>query len=135
MILLLTGRRWGCLSHEYWPTAKSVEFSRCVRDRHGDNAHAHGTGGHTPGHSVVYVTSDGERLTFAGDALFPVAFERGDARHELHYDQRRHRDFLQGLGSERRDAHRVSPRLAIERGRLGQPDDVFLAQRLSGDRA
>jgi len=28
------------------------------------------TGGHTPGHSVVYINSRGERLTFAGDALF-----------------------------------------------------------------
>ncbi len=33
------------------------------------------TGGHTPGHSVVHVTCGEERLTFAGDALFPVAFD------------------------------------------------------------
>lgn len=33
------------------------------------------TGGHTPGHSVVRVTSGGERLTFAGDAIFPVGFD------------------------------------------------------------
>src|SRR3546814_10720670 len=32
------------------------------------------TGGHTPGHCVVHVASGGERLTFAGDALFPVGF-------------------------------------------------------------
>ena len=30
------------------------------------------TGGHTPGHSVVDLVSGGERLTFAGDAVFPV---------------------------------------------------------------
>jgi len=32
------------------------------------------TGGHTPGHSVVQLSSGGERLTFAGDAVFPVSF-------------------------------------------------------------
>lgn len=36
------------------------------------------TGGHTPGHSVVHLASGGERLMFAGDALFPVAFEHPD---------------------------------------------------------
>jgi glyoxylase-like metal-dependent hydrolase (beta-lactamase superfamily II) len=34
------------------------------------------TGGHTPGHSVVRLASGGERLTFAGDAVFPVGFEQ-----------------------------------------------------------
>jgi glyoxylase-like metal-dependent hydrolase (beta-lactamase superfamily II) len=33
------------------------------------------TGGHTPGHSVVRVASGGDRLTFAGDAVFQVGFE------------------------------------------------------------
>jgi len=33
------------------------------------------TGGHTPGHSVVRLASGGERLMFAGDAVFPVSFE------------------------------------------------------------
>ena len=35
------------------------------------------TGGHTPGrgHSVVRLASGGERLTFAGDAVFEVGFE------------------------------------------------------------
>ncbi len=36
------------------------------------------TGGHTPGHSVVRVASGGDRLTFAGDAIFPVGFDRPD---------------------------------------------------------
>src|SRR3546814_14734268 len=36
------------------------------------------TGGHTPGHCVVHVASGGERLTFAGDALFPVGFDHPD---------------------------------------------------------
>src|SRR4051794_13768015 len=33
------------------------------------------TGGHTPGHSVVRLTSGGDRLMFAADALFPVSFD------------------------------------------------------------
>lgn len=33
------------------------------------------TGGHTPGHSVVRISSRGERLTFAGDALVPLGIE------------------------------------------------------------
>src|SRR5215471_7934216 len=32
------------------------------------------TGGHTPGHSVVRLASSGDRLTFAGDAVFAVGF-------------------------------------------------------------
>jgi len=33
------------------------------------------TGGHTPGHSVVRMSSGGERATFVGDAIFPVGFD------------------------------------------------------------
>nr|WP_223547016.1 MBL fold metallo-hydrolase [Pseudomonas sp. A-B-19] len=44
------------------------------------------TGGHTPGHCVVYVTSGSERLTFAGDALFPVAFEHPDWHNGFEHD-------------------------------------------------
>ena len=36
------------------------------------------TGGHTPGHSVVRLASGGDRLTFAGDAVFQVGFEHPD---------------------------------------------------------
>ena len=36
------------------------------------------TGGHTPGHSVVRLASGGDRLTFAGDAVFAVGFEHPD---------------------------------------------------------
>ncbi|MBY3596571.1 MBL fold metallo-hydrolase [Rhizobium bangladeshense] len=36
------------------------------------------TGGHTPGHSVVRLASGGDRLTFAGDAIFAVGFEHPD---------------------------------------------------------
>lgn len=44
------------------------------------------TGGHTPGHCVVYVQSAGERLTFAGDALFPVAFDHPDWHNGFEHD-------------------------------------------------
>jgi glyoxylase-like metal-dependent hydrolase (beta-lactamase superfamily II) len=33
------------------------------------------TGGHTPGHSIVRLESGGQRLTFAGDAVFQPGFE------------------------------------------------------------
>jgi glyoxylase-like metal-dependent hydrolase (beta-lactamase superfamily II) len=36
------------------------------------------TGGHTPGHSIVRVASGDDRLTFAGDLVFQVAFEHPD---------------------------------------------------------
>lgn len=32
-------------------------------------------GGHTPGHAMVHLDSRGERMTFAGDAIFPVGFD------------------------------------------------------------
>lgn len=44
------------------------------------------TGGHTPGHSVVRVTSGGERLTFAGDAIFPVGFDHPDWHNGFEHD-------------------------------------------------
>jgi glyoxylase-like metal-dependent hydrolase (beta-lactamase superfamily II) len=44
------------------------------------------TGGHTPGHSVVRLASGGERLMFAGDALFPVAFEHPDWHNGFEHD-------------------------------------------------
>jgi glyoxylase-like metal-dependent hydrolase (beta-lactamase superfamily II) len=44
------------------------------------------TGGHTPGHCVVRVTSGGEALTFAGDALFPVAFDHPEWQNGFEHD-------------------------------------------------
>lgn len=44
------------------------------------------TGGHTPGHSVVRITSGDEALTFAGDALFPVAFDHPDWQNGFEHD-------------------------------------------------
>lgn len=44
------------------------------------------TGGHTPGHSVVRLDSGGDRLTFAGDAVFPVGFEHPDWHNGFEHD-------------------------------------------------
>jgi glyoxylase-like metal-dependent hydrolase (beta-lactamase superfamily II) len=44
------------------------------------------TGGHTAGHSVVRLASGGDRLMFAGDAVFPVGFERPDWHNGFEHD-------------------------------------------------
>ncbi len=44
------------------------------------------TGGHTPGHSVVRVSSKGERLMFGGDAIFPVSFEHPEWHNGFEHD-------------------------------------------------
>ncbi len=44
------------------------------------------TGGHTPGHSVVRLASGGDRLTFGGDAVFPVGFEHPDWHNGFEHD-------------------------------------------------
>ena len=44
------------------------------------------TGGHTPGHSVVRLASGGDRLTFAGDAVFQVGFEHSDWHNGFEHD-------------------------------------------------
>lgn len=44
------------------------------------------TGGHTPGHSVVRLASGGDRLTFAGDAVFTVGFEHPDWYNGFEHD-------------------------------------------------
>jgi glyoxylase-like metal-dependent hydrolase (beta-lactamase superfamily II) len=44
------------------------------------------TGGHTPGHSVVRLASGGERLVFAGDAIFPVGFDHPDWHNGFEHD-------------------------------------------------
>ena len=64
------------------------------------------TGGHTPGHSIVRVTSGGERLTFAGDALFPVAFD--------------HPDWQNGFEHDPEEAVRVRVRLMQEAAATGE---------------
>lgn len=44
------------------------------------------TGGHTPGHSVVRLASGGDRLTFAGDAVFQVGFDHPDWHNGFEHD-------------------------------------------------
>ncbi|ANN70483.1 MBL fold metallo-hydrolase [Bordetella bronchialis] len=44
------------------------------------------TGGHTPGHSVVCLHSGSDRLTFAGDAVFPVGFDHPDWHNGFEHD-------------------------------------------------
>ena len=46
----------------------------------------HRTGGHTPGHSVVRLASGGDRLTFAGDAVFQVGFDRPEWHNGFEHD-------------------------------------------------
>jgi glyoxylase-like metal-dependent hydrolase (beta-lactamase superfamily II) len=60
----------------------------------------HRTGGHTPGHSVVRLASRGDRLTFAGDAVFQVGFE--------------HPDWYNGFEHDPEEAARVRVRLLRE---------------------
>ena len=47
---------------------------------------AYRTGGHTPGHSVVRLASGGDRLTFAGDLVFQVAFDHPDWHNGFEHD-------------------------------------------------
>ncbi|BBX06628.1 MBL fold metallo-hydrolase [Mycolicibacterium aichiense] len=44
------------------------------------------TGGHTPGHSVVRLESRGERLTFAGDAVFAPGFDNPEWQNGFEHD-------------------------------------------------
>ena len=44
------------------------------------------TGGHTPGHAVVDLVSGGERLMFAGDAMFPVGFDHPEWQNGFEHD-------------------------------------------------
>ncbi|MGX5840182.1 MBL fold metallo-hydrolase [Mesorhizobium sp. ArgA1] len=63
------------------------------------------TGGHTPGHSVVRVASGGDRLMFAGDAVFAVGFE--------------HPDWYNGFEHDPEEAARVRVRLLTELAETG----------------
>jgi glyoxylase-like metal-dependent hydrolase (beta-lactamase superfamily II) len=64
------------------------------------------TGGHTPGHSVVRLASGGDRLTFAGDAVFAVGFE--------------HPDWYNGFEHDPEEAARVRVRLLTELAATGE---------------
>jgi glyoxylase-like metal-dependent hydrolase (beta-lactamase superfamily II) len=66
----------------------------------------HRTGGHTPGHSVVRLASGGDRLTFAGDAVFAVGFD--------------HPDWHNGFEHDPEEAARVRVRLLTELATTGE---------------
>jgi glyoxylase-like metal-dependent hydrolase (beta-lactamase superfamily II) len=72
------------------------------------------TGGHTPGHSVVRLKSGGDRLTFAGDAVFQVGFD--------------HPDLHNGFEHDPEEAARVRVRLLREMAETGE---MLLATHLS----
>ncbi|HKV19158.1 MAG TPA: MBL fold metallo-hydrolase [Mycobacterium sp.] len=44
------------------------------------------TGGHTPGHSVVRLASNGDALTFAGDAVFAPGFDNPEWQNGFEHD-------------------------------------------------
>jgi glyoxylase-like metal-dependent hydrolase (beta-lactamase superfamily II) len=64
------------------------------------------TGGHTPGHSVVRLASGGDRLTFAGDAVFAAGFD--------------HPDWHNGFEHDPEEAARVRVRLLREMAASGE---------------
>ena len=65
------------------------------------------TGGHTPGHSVVRLASGGDRMTFAGDAVFQVAFD--------------HPEWFNGFEHDPEEAARVRVRLLRELAATREP--------------
>ena len=64
------------------------------------------TGGHTPGHSVVRLASGDDRLTFGGDAVFPVSFD--------------HPEWHNGFEHDPEEAARVRVRLLRELAATGE---------------
>ena len=72
------------------------------------------TGGHTPGHSVVRLASGGDRLMFAGDAVFAVGFE--------------HPEWYNGFEHDPEEAARVRVRLLRE---LAASGEMLVATHLS----
>jgi glyoxylase-like metal-dependent hydrolase (beta-lactamase superfamily II) len=61
-----------------------VQFDQTVEVAKGVSARV--TGGHTPGHCVVDVASNGEKLTFVGDAIFEVNFDHPDWQNGFEHD-------------------------------------------------
>jgi glyoxylase-like metal-dependent hydrolase (beta-lactamase superfamily II) len=61
-----------------------VQFDRTVEVAAGVSARV--TGGHTPGHCVVDIASKGEKLTFAGDAIFAVGFDNPGWQNGFEHD-------------------------------------------------
>ncbi|MBT2767074.1 MBL fold metallo-hydrolase [Stenotrophomonas sp. ISL-67] len=68
--------------------AEYGSYVRTFEDEHeiAPGVTARRTGGHTPGHSVVRLNSNGEALTFAGDAIFAVGFEQPNWHNGFEHD-------------------------------------------------
>ncbi|KVL26958.1 MBL fold metallo-hydrolase [Burkholderia territorii] len=78
-----------------------VPFDRTVEVAAGVSARV--TGGHTPGHCVVDIASNGERLTFAGDAIFEVNFDHPDWQNGFEHDPQAATDVRLALFNEAAD--------------------------------
>ncbi|WP_107314116.1 MBL fold metallo-hydrolase [Burkholderia metallica] len=61
-----------------------VQFEQTAEIAPGVSARV--TGGHTPGHCVVDIASNGERLTFVGDAIFEVNFDHPEWQNGFEHD-------------------------------------------------
>jgi glyoxylase-like metal-dependent hydrolase (beta-lactamase superfamily II) len=85
------------------------------------------TGGHAPGHSVVRLASGGDRLTFAGDAVFPNHFDHPDWYNAFDHDPeeavRVRVRLLRELAATREPL--VAGHLSFPYGRVAVVGDVF----------
>jgi glyoxylase-like metal-dependent hydrolase (beta-lactamase superfamily II) len=61
-----------------------VQFEQAVEVAAGVSARV--TGGHTPGHCVVDIASKGEKLTFVGDMIFEVNFDKPKWQNGFEHD-------------------------------------------------
>ncbi|MFM0715533.1 MBL fold metallo-hydrolase [Paraburkholderia strydomiana] len=61
-----------------------LQFDQTVEVAAGVSARV--TGGHTPGHCVVDIASNGEKLTFVGDAIFEVNFDNPEWQNGFEHD-------------------------------------------------
>ncbi|MGJ5135010.1 MULTISPECIES: MBL fold metallo-hydrolase [unclassified Bradyrhizobium] len=86
------------------------------------------TGGHTPGHSIVRLTSGGEAMTFAGDAVFTVGFDHPDWHNGFEHDPDEATRVREGL---LRDLAKTGELLVATHmpfpsiGRVGREGNVF----------
>jgi glyoxylase-like metal-dependent hydrolase (beta-lactamase superfamily II) len=93
------------------------------------------TGGHTPGHSVVRLASGGDRLTFAGDAVFAVGFDHPEWYNGFEHDpEEAARVRVRLCGSWRRPASRWWPLTCRSRpsAMWRSPATSFVGYRPSG---
>ena len=85
------------------------------------------TGGHAPGHSVVRLASGGDRLTFAGDAVFPNHFDHPNWYNAFDHDPeeavRVRLGLLQELAATGEPL--VAAHLPFPSGRVAVAGDVF----------